>query len=72
LSELSSATLESIKNIFSNASDKNDLELTIALCHTSNEYFAELDESILQMQKGKNVLFTMDELEDYLKSEAQK
>ena len=69
LSELTTATVEKIKNILRNSSDSIDPQITIVLEDDSrkeNEYFKKLSASIEQAKQGETVSFTMEELTEYV------
>ena len=69
---------EKIKSLLLN---KYDLEVTISIrekdngilfIETEEQYWTRLNKSIMEVQDGKTVIFTMDELDKYLEENFSK
>lgn len=74
IKELSPAIIEKIKDLFNDNGEDAEVIISIrtksyskSYSETPEEYFAKLEESIAQYERGEVVSFTLEEFKDFIK-----
>ena len=74
IKELTPSIIEKIKDLLNGSSENAEVVISVrskphpkAYKETPEEYFAKLEESIAQYERGEVVTFTIEEFKDFIK-----